>query len=400
MKLLFSFILIFLTSILALNAQNAKIELLDGTHLEGEIDYNGWVKTPSEIKVSVQGETVVYTPFQILGFEVNGDRYVSRVVDLNTTGQNLQSLTDFTKLESIEKRVFLKALVQGNIGLYTYSDTRIHFFATKGSDITELLRLKRLKKATLNRYVGQLNILFSDCNQPPRAENIQFSATSLKRAVVAYNECVAGNSLFIEKKYPIQVSLYVVGGYKTSSLEIANQNWQLDSNSSGSPTYGLGMDVNLLRKTKKLQLYNELLLQSYKFEASYREQRLEQQYIDYFLNVDVSYVEINSLIRYNFGSDSDKLNVFANAGVNNAIQLSDSSTEYSNSFFFGEVNRMDREPLDGGIKTSRLSFSLGLGLRYKFAHAELRYGFKPKLSDFPAISNTNDLNFLLAFKVL
>ncbi|WP_396591843.1 hypothetical protein [Allomuricauda sp. R78024] len=387
-----------------LNAQAIEVKLVDGTSLKGIVKYSGWVKTPAEIEIKSDKETAIYKPSQILGFDIEGDRYLSKTVDLNITKQDIQNLSDFKELKSVRKQVFLKVIVQGNANLYTYKDNRTHYFVEKGGEIIELIRLIRSTRSPFNKYVGQLNILLSDCQKLSKNENVQFNKTNLKRTIIAYNKCQSGESSFIEKKHPIQFSLYAIGGYKLTSYGIDNGgfygNYQIENESNGAPAYGIGFDFDILQRTKKLQFYAEFLLQNYKFEAFYRDQRLPEQYIDYFLDVDVSYLEINGLVRYNFGNDLNGARVFVNAGVNEAVQVSDKSTEYANSVFFGTENRIEREPLNGDIVTNRITFLLGAGLRYKFVSGEIRYGFNPRFSDFPTISRTDNLNFLLAFKVL
>ena len=383
----------------SLTAQDSEIQLSDGTSIQGFIDYKGWIKTPDVLRVTKNGVTTNYDPNEIRSFEVNGDRYISKEVELNITEQNLQNLSDFTNLESIQKHVFLKVIVYGSMGLYSYRDSRVHYFAEKDGKFIELLRLRRRSKATINRYVGQLNILFADCDQNLKTNNIAFTSTGLKRAVIAYNKCVAGNSGYVEQKESLKLSFYAVGGYKLSSYELDNPNFVFDDDSSGSFTFGAGASIGLLRNVRNLELRNEVLFQHYEFEASYRDQRLPEQYTDFFLSVDVSFVEIHSLLRYNFGNETKKIRPFINVGVNNAIQVSDNSEEYRVSYFFGDENRVDSEPLEGELKKSRIGMLLGAGLDFDFMNVEVRYGFNPKLSDFPAISRTSDLNLLMAFKV-
>lgn len=387
-----------------LTAQNIEVVLKDGTLVKGTTGHNALVKTPDQLEVTVDKETLRYTPTMVKEFSMNGDRYISQEIELNTTNQNLQSLTNFTELEWVNKEVFLKVLVLGDVSLFSYKDSRIHYIVSKDGKFRELIRLKKSSKATLNRYVGQLNILFSDCEKLPKTDYINFNASSLKRAVIGYNECISGKSDFVEEKAPVEVSFYLVGGYRQTSYDLTGglyNNYEISSENTGKITYGLGFDVNFLKRTKRLQLYNEVLLQSYGFEGFYRDQRtLEEQYIDYFLDVDVQYLEANSMLRYSFGREHDKLRIFITGGINFGFQLSDNSTEYSNTVLFDSQNRRERDPLGGEIKKSRIASLVGIGLRHKYGFVEVRYGFNPKLSDFPIVSNTNNLNILAAIKVL
>lgn len=388
----------------SVQAQNIKVTLNDGTVTEGEIvEYSTLSKTPDRIKVLSNGKVETYDPSQVSGFELDGDKYISRVVDLNINTQDAQNLTDFSELEWVLKQVFLKVLVEGTVGLYTYHDSRLHYFATKGNTIVELVKLKRLNKSTVNQYVGQLNILFSDCETQQNTDNIQFNTISLRRAVMEYNQCVSGGSEYVQENDPADISFYILGGYTITSYSISADGvfsgYQVDPESDGSFTFGVGFDVNLLRKSRKLLFYNEVLLQNYKFGGFTRNQISPEQYIDYQFNVDLDYLEITNALRYNFGAEPSKANIFGNIGINHGIQVSNTSSEYSVNVFRDTETRTEREPLGGDIANYRISFSVGLGLRYKFAMAEVRYGFSPRISTDPITTTTTPLNFLMAFKV-
>lgn len=409
-KLIVGICILFLNSFLA--AQNIELTLKDGTIIEGNTSYNGWGTTPDEIKITHDNDTQIYRPFEVAEFTVNGDRYVSKSIEisyiskrinLNITDRGVQEQTDSTKLESVQKEVFLRVVVLGDASLYTYNDNRTHYFVEKDGKTMELIRLKRSGRPTLNRYVGQLNILFSDCEKMSNNDKVQFSKSGLKRAVLAYNECKSGTNGFVEIKRPLRFSLYLVGGYKLTSYSIDDPlygNKTSSDSGGGTPAYGVGFDLSFGR-TDRLQIYSDIVLQQYEYEATYRNETSPQQFTDFFVDLDLSYLEIAALLRYNFGNlSNDRLGVFANGGINQALRLSDDSTEFADSVFFSDERRTEREPLNGDIGSSRTSFVFGVGLRYKFITGEIRYDFDPRLSDKPTISNTSDINFLLSFKVL
>ena len=385
-------------------AQNIKVTLSNGTIVEGEIlEYSSLAKTPDQIKVKTDSVVEVFDASEVSGFELDGDRYISREVELNINAQATQNLRDFSKLEWISKQVFLRVLVEGNVSLYTYRDTRLHYFVNKENTVVELLKLKRLNKATVNQYVGQLNILFSDCEKLKDTDDILFSTIGLKHAVQDYNDCVSGGSKYVQQKEPADFSFYILGGYNLISYDISADGvfsgYQVDPESAGSFTFGVGFDFNLLRKSRKLLFYNELLLQNYKFGGYTRNQVNSEQYTDYQFDVDLNYLEITNALRYNFGKESSRANIFGNVGVNHGVLVSKTSSEYSLSVFRDTETRTERDLMRGDIANYRISFSVGLGLHYKAAIAEIRYGFSPRISTYPITTRTTPLNFLMAFKV-
>lgn len=388
----------------SIHAQNAKVTLANGTIVEGDMqEFSNMSRTPDQIKVLVGGKLETYDPSQITGFEINGDRYISRVVDLNINDQDAQNLRDFSELEWVLKRVFLRVLIDGTVSLYTYRDTRLHYFAIKEKTNVELVKLNRLNKSTVNQYVGQLSILFSDCNKSMNTSEIQFNTISLKRAVIDYNECVSGGSDYIEKREPADISFYVLGGLNLTSFTVSGDGpfagYQADPKSASSFTYGVAFDIQMIRKSRKMVFYNEILLQNYVFGGYTRNQVNSQQYIDYYFDVDLKYLEMTNALRFNFGNETSDANFFGNFGVNHGFLVSSKGSEYSNNVFYGTETLAERELLGDDISTYRISFSLGIGVRYKIALAEMRYGFKPKVSNNPITTQTSPLNFLLALKV-
>ena len=409
-KLIAGICILFLNSFVF--AQNTKVTLNDGTIVEGASSYSGWGENQDEIEVTLGSETVVYSPQEVTEFTLNGDRYITKDIELsyvskstdvsiNDDGEKIE--TDNLALESIQKKAFLRVVVLGPASFYTYNDGTTHFFVEKEGKIIELLRLKRSNKPTLNRYVGQLNLLFSDCSKMTNNDKVQFSKDGIKRAVLKYNECISGNSDFVEIKRPLKLSLYLVGGYKLTSYSLSAENYGRKTDgesSSGTPAYGIGFDISGLGRTDRFQIHSEILLQKYEYEATYRNQTSPNQFTDFFVDLDLTYVEIAALLRYNFGDISkDKLGFFVNAGINQGFQFSDDSTEFSNAVFFSSEVTNEREPLNGDIVSARTTFVLGAGLRYKIITGEIRYDFNPRLTGKPTVSNTSNINLLLSAKL-
>lgn len=376
--------------------------------MEVSIDYGGWIRTPESITVKYQGETRTYTPQELIGFEMDGDRYIARKVSLDITNQDLQTLSSTIDRKTVDKDLFLRVLVEGTVNLYSYKDTRTHYFASKSgrTEFVELDNLRRMSNSKISyskQYIGQLRLFLSDCLENSRIDKIQYTNSSLLKAVKDYNECQSGGSDYVVKKSPIKTEFLLLAGYKLSSYELPSEgvygNYILDSESDGNFTFGLALNINLLRNTERLQLYNELLYQKYAFSGSFREERLPQQFADYNLDVDLSYLELSTLVRYVFTDNSKKLRPYLSAGMVNAFQLSDDSSESVNIVFFDTERLTELEPLDGQIVSHRLFFTVGAGLAYNRFSFELRYGFNPEIAGFPVITKTENINLLLGIRL-
>ena len=65
-----------------LNAQSkylpCELQLNNGEKLVGEIAYNGWFKTPNQIKFKIDGEVTAYGPETVRSFIIGQDRYIGK----------------------------------------------------------------------------------------------------------------------------------------------------------------------------------------------------------------------------------------------------------------------------------------------------------------------------------
>ena len=387
----------------AVNAQDS-IVLTNGTGFSGLIKNKGWVKTPEQILFEKEGERFEYGPNELKEFYVNGDKYISRTVDINITNQNIQGLKTSTQQEIVTRHIFLRVLVEGQANLYSYRLVRTHFFTSQGNGFLELTKLKTNSGGTVDRYVGQLKVLWKDCSEDLKIEKIRFTSSSLAKAFERYNLCVSDGSTYVVKKNPIRKGLFLVAGYKFVDYDLSGSgfysNFTFKDPNNGTLNFGIGFELSPLNNSDRFQIYNDLLYQPITFEAEYRDFTSNDQFVDYDLKVDVSYLILTNLVRYNFRDDLKKFTFYLNGGLTQAFLISDNSTERSNSVFFGRETMRDRQPLAGEIKTYTLSGVLGAGFRKDRLSLEARYIFKPEPSSFPNLSNAESINLLLSYKIL
>ncbi len=380
------------------------IVLANGKGISGLIKNKGWVKTPDQILFERDGEKFKYSPLELSEFYVNGDKYISKGVKINITNQSLQGLAKGYQQEIVSKTIFLKVLVEGNSSLYSHRLVRTHFFASKAKTFLELTNLKTRSGGNAVRYIGQLRVLWNNCDQDLNIEKIRFATSSLIKAFERYNSCSGNGSDYVVKKNPLRKSLFALAGYKLIDYDLsANSfysNFMLNGSDTGRFNFGVGFELGILNNSDRFQIYNDLLFQQYKYEGSYRDATSDDQFIDYDLAVDVAYLELANLARYNFGDDFENLTFFLNGGLAHAFLVSDRSSEKSNSVFFGTETMRDRRPLGGQIKSYTLSGIIGLGLRINQFLLEARYRFKPEAASFPKLSNAESINFLLSYKIL
>jgi len=382
--------------------QNIELVLLDGSQIKGYTEYNSWSNKTSKIKVKINDQWTEYNKSNIKEINFNQLRYIRKTVEINQQNQNLQSITDVVSLKTEQKEVFLKVLVRGEINLYSYSNDREHFFVSKNEgDIVELIYLKRPNKAPYVKYIGQLNILFSDCQNPPDTKNLKFKESSIKEAVLAYNRCRGKESIYVNNhKINFNSSFFLIGGYKLSTYNITSSdffsNFEITPDSNSNYNFGIGLETGLSPNSGKLKLYNELLFQQNSYEGFFSEEPSFVQVINHFLEVDLTYLELNNFIRYDFNSDFRKFSFFINGGVTHNFLISDNVRQFANNTFLENTTTVEFTTYEERIRSYIVSASIGIGFKYDYARAEIRYSFNSSLTNPPTTTNLNNVSILFS----
>lgn len=137
-------ILFFLFLTISIKAQedgiNGEILLKNGSIQKGFIVLDDSYNTPNKVSVSYNGAVQNYKPEDVISVEVDDRLYVSKMLEIDQTNVNLNSITGTINEESVSKHVFLKKVVDGVVSLLTFKDSRVHFFAEKGGNYVELIR--------------------------------------------------------------------------------------------------------------------------------------------------------------------------------------------------------------------------------------------------------------------
>ena len=387
--------------------KNATVKLIDGTFISGSVEFDDSYRTPEELIIFNNGEKWMYTPDQVDQIEFDNKIYIARILEIDQTDTNLNSIAEKINEISIRKHVFLRKRVGGNASLLTYKDTRVHYFVAKDAEIVELVRIPRFqsngKSNPYNKYLGQLTILLSDCLDQEKINQVSFSFSSLTKIINEYNICTSGQSNFVESKAPLKVNFGVVLGYKFSDFninrEIEGKRNYYRNGKNGSSTFGVAVDFNIFKSSERLQLYNELLYQSYNYEVMIRDEENPDFYVDYTSTFDVDYLELTNSLRYNFSKKHNGLVPFVGFNLTNIFAVKNDSGEKIYEYFY-DSERTSEGSFAGEIKKYGISYSLSFGLKYNWLTIEGRYGYNPKLSNYPMITNATNFSLLLQFKIL
>lgn len=383
------------------NFIDGRITLKNNNIIEGQIDYQEWRNTPESIKFK-NGENITsYTPSDLLGFEVEGGKYVSQNVKLDVTEQVLRKMhyTDEPRFEN--KAIFLHLLYDGKSNLYHYYDSRSHYFVFKDGKYIELINRIALTENNEDvqnnkKYIGQLSYLFSDCNSVNPKSNLQYKENDLVKIFREYDNCFRDEANQVEevstgKKH----KLYAKGAFYFSNFKLESPDRFLNRIDGGSftmPTLGIAYDIAISKNRNKWSLHNELVY--YRINQEFEVDEELTNYDDITFNLDYSIINLNTLVKHRFKAKNDNILPFILVGFGYNFNLqSDNSVSYTIS---SSGNRRSEEIGSIGY----FSLSAGLGVDYKKFIFELRYTVTDKIiSNNYTKNNISNFGLVLGYHI-
>lgn len=227
---------------------------LENDTLHGLIDYRSESRNARkcEYKESENAPVREYLPHDIKGYRFNDGKYY--------IAQNIM-------VEGNEIPVFLEFLVNGIFDLYFYTDGRKshYFIAREEGKFIELtndeVRFERDDKKYVTRsqkYIGQLKIVFADCQQLyPMINSSKMGHKSLINLTRKYHDyvCDGEKCIIYEKKLPaVRFSIAPFAATNASFLKFTGNTLYgaLDFGMSAYPTYGLAINISMPRNSEKL----------------------------------------------------------------------------------------------------------------------------------------------------
>jgi hypothetical protein len=349
----------------------------------GEIDYQDWRKTPESISFKQGDKIRMYKPEELLAFEVKEDKFISRLINIDITEQQLNKMHDNDNVLFEDRHVFLNVLAQGNASLYEYYDSRTHFFAEKDDIFLELINRKKLQEGnqdlmTFKKYLGQLNILFNDCNSLKVSDGLEYRRLPLTKIFEKYNTCVSGDvsESYTKKVVKEKGAFYVTAGFAFSNFNLDSPYLIFENFDGGSfmtPSFGVAYDIPISKSRNKWVLHTELLYSAYK--AEFEPSQLKT-ITDGELSIEQSSIGLNALIRYKFKGKNNKLLPFTNFGFGYNFVL---NSENQVSYIRENAISDEFQTLDAGNVESYFTLSLGAGIIYNKFSAEARFMLTDKV---------------------
>ncbi|WP_044403492.1 porin family protein [Lacinutrix sp. Hel_I_90] len=378
----------------------------DNSMIVGEINYQDWKKMPNEIEFRVGSTVAVFKPQDIKAFEVENDKFISRLVTIDVTEQKLQKLNKTTEIKFEDKTVFLNVLAEGDVNLYEYYDNRTHYFAENDSHFMELINRITIGDNNSDiyenkKYIGQLRVFLNACPSVKVKSSLDYKRKELAALVNAYNICLSSKNdkAVYSKNLQAKTSyFYVTGGISFSSLTLsspANTIQYFEGSQCVSPNLGLAYEFAFTKNRQKWSLYSELLYSSFKSTETSEESNSFRSYNP--LKMDFKTVDLSLLFRYKFNKDNQVVTPFLNLGLGRSFVVSQNNTITENDLF--DPSRTKDIPFE--INSANFVFSVGGGADYKKLGFEIRYTVSDKLTkEVSDSSNTlSNLRLLVSYRL-
>lgn len=375
--------------------------------LFGFVDYRNWKNNPDRImfKTKMQYDPVSFNPTDITEFYVEGEIYVSAIINTEISPTRTDELTEGSQLNLAVDTTFLQTLVRGGKSLYFYKNPegRDNFYIKQETGL-ELLVYKRYLKqqdgklvSVENRnYLGQLALYLNDCETiNSKLENTSYELTSLIKLFQYYYNCSPSDISFHRKTDRIRSESGLLTGVSLTSLQLLSDEFPYlvyaDYNPSVNLSAGFFLDLILPRDQGKWSIYNELLLTTYKVSGSYEEFVTENDYTITTTEIGYSYLNINNLVRFKYPVGQCYL--FLNGGISNGFAVSESNYKKEESKFY-TTSKVDEGLAINDTRKFEQGYVFGTGFRYDRFSFEIRYEMRNGMSKYVTLNSSTKRYYL------
>lgn len=406
MKIIKIAMMFFITSLTAQsNYVSGTVTTKNNQVLNGEIDYQDWRKTPETISFK-QGDNIrTYKPEDLVAFEVEGDKFISRHVTLDVTEQRLQYMNKTTRPRFEDIHVFLIVLVDGDLDLYEYNNIRPHYFYGKDGETKELIYRQSFSNDNgelfkLKQYIGQLNLLMNTCESVNPDDRLDYKRKELVKIVSEYNNCVTSDvdrkDDYVKNMQKVKNRFYGTAGYYFSNFKINTDAYYLEDFDKGSVSrfsFGVAYEIILSKNLGKWSMFTELTYSQVSGELN---NDVPYSLTNTFnpLSVNHSTMDLSLLFRYSFVKPDTKLTPFINFGVGRSQTLSEDFYVTRNNTFNGSSTDIELETISGYF-----NYVLGAGVKYNKFTAELRYILSDKIINESGSNGMSNIGLMVAYQI-
>lgn len=354
---------------------------IQGDTIQGFISYDGWDFNPDEIlfKPGKMRTPQYYLPIDIQGFGLQDKRYVSGIVQKETSPYLDRELLTDPALRLVADTVFLQTLIGGDKSLHYLRDwdEKEHFYIQEDSIYKLLLHktyveYKGGRKEYHNmRFLGQLSRYFWEESLLQEViASTSYDRSSLEHLFTTYLNLQGKTSVYRSVIHKVAPVWGVVAGISSTILHVDSEYFIVGFGPSINFTGGFSVELAMAGRLRDLSFCNELLYSSYKMEREVR--------VDYFptnfAKFDFDYIRLNTMIRYRPSW------FFVNAGFSNGLCIHQYNTVFEK------------------VRSYEIGLVLGAGLKYKNFSMEYRKEIGDGISSYVYLSsNTSRAQILLNY---
>jgi hypothetical protein len=365
----------------------------NGQRIECLIKNMDWNSNPAEFEYKKSENEQVYTgnldntkEFGITGYS----RYVNADVKIDGSSWEMANLSKQRNPEWIQKRLFLKVLVEGKATLYLYKgNNMVRFLYSVGdSSINQLICKEYFVD---ENHVGKNRKFREQLWIDMRCENtkmssvakMNFKKTELENYFKKYNECNAGASIvYGEKEKNKSFHLRVTPGVTISNVSVTDDFYIIyNTEFKNKPAFRIGTECEYVLPFNKNKW-------GILFEPTFQHLNNEQYIGEVTANINYNSIELAAGLRHYFFLNNN-LTLFADALFVPGYSLDFNSTITYDYPFASPLN----------IKT-KYSIAFGGGLGYKKLSAEVRYCTeRDMLDNFYWEAKYSSFSVILGFKL-
>lgn len=423
------FLLLFYSAYSQENYLSGYIISPGGDTIQGYIDYRNWVTNPEKIsfKKQIMNDKVVYTRDDIKGFGVASEIYERAIVEIEHSKDFADEMDNNPELILTTDTVFLQLMIEGHKNLYCYLNKSVknQYYIKLGSDF-QLLYYKRYKQKQVinknspvvdknflqkqnyetliisdNRYIDQLAAYLAECtNIGDYLKKAEYTSVNLETIYRKYYDCTSSSMAFQKKAEVTKLEKRILAGASVTFLIFEGDGFIYLTEADFAPSInfsgGFAFDYVFPRNFNRLSFNNELLFSTYKTSGTYTDYTSENEYKITTSTIGLSYIKLNTMIRYAFPIGA--ASIYGNLGILYGIALASTNTAVAETKFF-TTETVTTEKAMQNIRNSELSYSAGVGTKYKRYSAELRYEAGNGMSDYSDLkSTTKRLYFFLGYR--
>jgi hypothetical protein len=406
-------LLFFLTLIVQrLFSQNNYLEgqiiTMNGDTVSGYINYLNWEKNPSQInfKKFLSENPSIYSPAEIKGFAVAGEKYERQPVQKEISPDNINDLTYDKSLKIIVDTVFLQTIIMGEKSLFCYVDkTGKENLYIKNDSVYELLISKKylmeqyemIVVGENKRYVNQLYTYLNDCqNISSKLRDVEYNVKSLKKLFDFYYSCSQSKAVFNKTEESGSFEYGILTGMSLTSLKFKSSLFEYlenaEFNRSLNLTIGLFFNYNLPRSLKKWSSVNEIMFTSYEINGEKNKFTSEVDYKELDVILGYSYLKMNNLVRFKY--PLKRLNVFLDAGISNGYAIKEINHAKQFTKFYDTESTIEANAVKDSRKYEQ-GLIFGFGLSIKDFSFELRNERGNGMSNNVGLRSSSNRYFLI-----